>query len=415
MDTGAPDTNELAEGSRVRWQWPEPASDSRVVAGVAAGIAQELGLDPAWVRLSFVALFIQGGWGLVLYCLAWAVMENRRRSSDDNSTPIERRRPKGVNARERLGGLALVVAGLMVFVSTLPGVSPAVMAPVGLVGAGAVLAYRATQGTSDSWSGPVPVVAAAGCVVAGAALLLPWGLDAFGVGAWFGVLALLAALAVTAPWWWRLVRDLDEERQARVRADERAEVAAHLHDSVLQTLTLIQKADDPAAVRSLARRQERELRNWIDPGRVDRRGRSLRGQIDELADDVEALHGVAVEAVVVGDCPVDEHIDALVAAAREAVVNAAKHAGVDRVDLFAEVRTDGIDVFVRDQGQGFDPESVPMDRLGLRESIRARMRRVGGTAHIESAPGGGTEVELRLEVGAKPETAASPTTEESPS
>ena len=103
-----------------------------------------------------------------------------------------------------------------------------------------------------------------------------------------------------------------------------------------------------------------------------------------------------VELASAGDCPVDDSVEAVVLAAREAMTNAAKFAGVDEIDVYAEVTDDAVAVFVRDRGAGFDRASVPADRRGLVESIEGRLERAGGEATIASAPGEGTEVELRL-------------------
>jgi signal transduction histidine kinase len=204
---------------------------------------------------------------------------------------------------------------------------------------------------------------------------------------------------VLAPFWIRLVHGLSEERNARIRSQERAEVAAHLHDSVLQTLALVQKrADDPRAVATLARRQERELRSWLSgapPARPDER---LADALRAAAAEVEEAHGVPVEVVAVGDRDLDDRHRALVAAAREALANAVRHSDSDEpIALYVEVTDDRTEVFVRDRGKGFDPDAVGEDRRGVRESIVGRMARHGGRAAVHSMPGTGTEVELVLD------------------
>ncbi|HKA98698.1 MAG TPA: ATP-binding protein, partial [Streptosporangiaceae bacterium] len=201
------------------------------------------------------------------------------------------------------------------------------------------------------------------------------------------------------PWWLRIARDLVIERQARARAEERADMAARLHDSVLQTLALIQRrADQPQQVIQLARAQERELRSWLfdgpPPGSVAGQGMTLAAGVRLIQQEVEAQHEIAVEVVTVGDCELDDDLSALLAAAREATVNAAKWSGAPVVSLFAEVEPTEVVLFVRDRGRGFDPETVPGDRKGLAESIRARITRRGGSATVRSAPGEGTEVSL---------------------
>jgi signal transduction histidine kinase len=216
-----------------------------------------------------------------------------------------------------------------------------------------------------------------------------------------GLLAVLVAVVglglITGPWWWRLARDLGDERRARVRAQERAELAAHLHDSVLQTLALIQsRAAQPREVQRLARAQERELRGWLF-GRPEANGdRTFGGAVEAAAAEVEDMHATSIDVVVVGDAALDERLAAVVAAAREAMVNAAKFAGVDQVQVFVEVEGDRATVFVRDRGVGFDPGAVDPDRRGVSESIVGRMARHGGTAAVRSSPGQGTEVELNM-------------------
>jgi signal transduction histidine kinase len=213
-------------------------------------------------------------------------------------------------------------------------------------------------------------------------------------------LVIAAIVLVLGPWWLRIARDLLLERQARIRAEERADIAARVHDSVLQTLALIQRrADDPQKVIQLARLQERELRSWLFEGKSPNEpGEELTvaGGIRQIQQDVEARYGVPVEAVTVGDCDLDDSLGALVAAAREATVNAAKWSGAGVISLFAEVEAAEVSAVVRDKGKGFDPAAVPDDRKGLAESVRGRMSRRGGTATVASAPGEGTKVTLKM-------------------
>jgi signal transduction histidine kinase len=211
--------------------------------------------------------------------------------------------------------------------------------------------------------------------------------------------AIVGGLAlITGPFWVRMGRDLASERRKRIRSEERAEVAAHLHDSVLQTLALIQRnADDPRAVVTMARRQERELRGWLFENEQDLPGaETLAAGLARAGEEVEGLHGVSIDVVAVGDLPLDDRTRALVAAAREAMVNAAKWSGDTTVSVYAEVRDGEASVFVRDWGAGFDVDAVAPDRHGVRESIVDRMARHGGKAVVRSTVGEGTEVELRL-------------------
>jgi len=278
-----------------------------------------------------------------------------------------------------------------------------------LVGPWAYLATR--QLRSDAAAGRIlRRVFAGGTVLAGtgvvvAVLIATGGTqdpDAAGPVAMFAILVaglLLLVGVVVLPWLFLLTRTLARERAARVRAEEHAEVATHLHDSVLQTLTLIQKrTGDPAAMARLARHAERELRGWLY-GQDQGVPADLAGALRTAATEVEDRFGISVELVTVGTCPLNERTRGVVAAAGEALTNAAKHAGMAKVSLYAEVTGDQLLVAVRDRGRGFDPATTGRDRHGLAESIMGRMQRLGGTCTIHAAPGSGAEVELRLPVG----------------
>jgi signal transduction histidine kinase len=259
-------------------------------------------------------------------------------------------------------GATLVTAGLAVMLlrggSLRPGGSVPVLAVV-LLTAGAVI-FLGRNGNSNDFVAPG--------AVAGALLL------------------------IVGPWVWQLAG----ERTERIRLAERAEVAARVHDSVLQTLALVQRhADDPPRIASLARRQERELRRWLYGSGVGEAATMLDA-LGEAAADVEELHQVRVELVGAGDAPLDDPVSQLVLAAREAMTNAAKFSGSDEIAVYAECAEDGVTVFVRDRGIGFDRGSIAPGGRGLTDSIEARMSRAGGSASIVSTPGSGTEVELRL-------------------
>ena len=210
---------------------------------------------------------------------------------------------------------------------------------------------------------------------------------------------------VFGPWLWRLGTELVDERRERIRSDERAEVAAHLHDSVLQTLAMVQRrADEPREVVRLARKQERELRSWLLSGRqvdADAIAGSLGAALAALGAELEEVHGVPVEVVQVRDCDLDERLRAQLLAAREAISNAQRHSGAERVSVYCEVGATEVSMFVRDRGRGFDRDGVAPDRRGISESIEGRMARHGGRAAVRSNPGVGTEVELVM-----PRTAA---------
>jgi signal transduction histidine kinase len=238
-------------------------------------------------------------------------------------------------------------------------------------------------------------------ILLGAGLLLAWANGSLEAAGKVGLAALVVTIAlmlISAPFWLALVRRLGTERVARARSEERSEVAAHLHDSVLQTLALIQKrSDDPEQVARLARRQERDLREWLSDDQPTRPDERLADALRAAAAEIEDSHGAPIEAIVVGDMELDDRMRALVGAAREALTNAAKFAtDGGPVRLYAEIEDGDAQVFVDDRGPGFDPEKVPNDRRGVRESIIGRMKRHGGRAEIRSEPGDGTEVELTM-------------------
>ena len=344
------------------------SSDERVLAGVCAGIAQRLGVDPTLVRLVFAVLALAGGAGVVLYLMLWALAKARRRWLAITLAVLT----------------AAIILGALGFTSD-------VVIGLTLVVVGLALALR--RGGSFRPDAPLSYggLALAACGV----LLLPNSepstvLAPAAVG---GAVMLIVGLLV-----WRLALDRDAERAARVRSEERSEVAARVHDSVLQTLALIQRrAQDPQRVVALARRQERELRGWLygDRALADD-GASLESALSAAAADIEEIYDVRVELASVGDCPVDESVRAVLLAAREAVTNAAKFAGEQEIAVYAEVSDEALAVFVRDRGTGFDRAAVPAERRGLVESIEGRMQRAGGRATIVSAPSEGTEVELYM-------------------
>jgi signal transduction histidine kinase/phage shock protein PspC (stress-responsive transcriptional regulator) len=400
-----------------RWQVPRLVRDGRMLAGVAGGVARELGVRPVVIRIAFVILTAAGGIGVPLYGALWLWMRWRADTHPDTEPYVPQ--PKGASEPARLTGVVLVMAGLVIAGETLDiglGLTPSLAWPIALVGAGTVLALERTERRGEGWASTATEAARAMAeerrltvarIVAGL-ILAAGGIvtllvsrvdpgDLWTVG--LAVVVTVAGLAlVVAPWVWRIVGELTDERRRRIRSEERAAMAAHLHDSVLQTLALIQRhADDPALAAQLARRQERELRAWLFEG--DRPAeRSYRSALEEIAAETEELHRVAVEVVVVGDAPVGERDASLLAAIREAVVNAAEHAHAPRVDVFVEIGPEARDAFVRDTGVGFDPTAVPVDRRGIAESIVGRMQRAGGSARVESEPGAGTEIHLRLPV-----------------
>jgi signal transduction histidine kinase len=392
----------------------------RLAGGVASGVAAWKGVNVTTVRIVFVLIaLVSGGFCVPFYVVGWLLIPA---AGEDTNI--------GSRARSDSAGIALAagLATLLALVLLVGGVFndgwfagwawPQTVTVAGLaliwrnaspdeqatlrrlvepLSAAGVGAGRGRPGRRSV----IRVVLAGLLVFAGAgwlasakeslALLRPLG----------GVVLVIAGIVLLlGPWWLRIARDLVLERQAKVRAEERADISARVHDSVLQTLALIQRrADDPQKVVWLARMQERELRSWLFEGRAPGEVESditFAAGVRQIQQDVEARYGVPVEAVTVGDCELDENLNALLAAAREATVNAAKWSGAGVISLFAEVEPDAASIVVRDRGKGFDPAAVPADRKGLAESVLGRMARRGGTADVVSAEGEGTKVTLRM-------------------
>jgi signal transduction histidine kinase len=393
--------------------------DNGVVAGICAGLGERLGVDPILLRVALLVLAIATA-GLVAagYAIVWLVIpEKGAATASEQGAPSSPRVRRG-GWRVAAGAGLLALSALLVFRELGIWWSDALVWPLVLAIAGAALLWRQSRAMQAA-----PAVAAAPpsappapraspadlyrggfgiALVVGAALLFLSANDALGATreAVLAVLVGVMALAlILAPFLWRLGRNLAAERTERIRSQERAELAAHLHDSVLQTLTLMQKrAGDPREVAALARRQERELRSWLFDGGRRRDDSSLAGTLEEAAAEVEDAQGEAIDVVVVGDRPLDERGAALVAAAREALTNAAKFAaGTEAIAVYAELDAERAEVYIRDRGAGFDPDSIPADRRGVRESILGRMERNRGRATVRSAPGEGTEVRLVIE------------------
>ena len=419
-----------------------------IVAGVCAAFARWLGIDAILVRVGFAIVAVASfGMALVAYAIAWVAIPA---VGDESAGAVEaapRRRILKASWRVA-GGVALLTLSLLLILREL-GIwwSDAVMWPLILATTGAALLWRQqnknvppntnvpsasprTNVPSTSSASPAGVAGSAGgtavavgevaapptprsriaelyrggfgvALVVGAVLIFLSANDVLGDTreVLFTVIAATAGLAlILAPFLWRLGRNLASERAERIRSQERAELAAHLHDSVLQTLTLVQKrSGDPREVAQLARRQERELRSWLFDAERAPASDSLAAALELAAAEVEDAHGVPIEVVAVGDMAIDERAEAIAAAAREAMVNAAKFApDAGEVAVYAELAPDRAQVFVRDRGPGFDPDGVPADRRGLRESIVGRMERFGGRADVRSSPGAGTEVALTI-------------------
>lgn len=374
-----------------------------ILAGVASGIAARLGVRTVYVRAALLAASLAAGLGIVVYLLAALLVPMDRDPQAhvrDPATP-----PQILGLVLMFVAVMLVFQGFSIWFG--PVVWPATLVIFGLaiaIDTSGVNYEKSLAGITGQSAGRRSwwlVVGGLVMMVAGFAVVFS-SLDALkGVGVL--VLALLAAIAglsiVAGPWVWSLIEDLRTERRARIRSEEKAEMAAHLHDSVLQTFALIQRTDDPKKMVTLARSSERELRSWLlDEDAADTR--TLRGALADAANSVEEAHDVPVSIVVVGESslPSDRQA-ALVGAATEAMMNAAKHSGADRISVFAEASDGTVDVFVTDQGMGFDVDTVDGDRRGLAESIQGRMQRYGGGAVIDSEPGVGTEVHLTMSGG----------------
>ena len=424
---------------------------NRIVAGVAAGIAAHLGLRTAYVRVGFIVLLAANGLGALLYAAFWAVLPTQAPAVPRRRVPFLQRAALFALAvgviilRVQLGGfgddlslialLALVAFGAGVIwhqadpgrrrrsaaSSDVPSPAPApvavavaapsvpVSAPEAVPAAAAAAASVAQARTAEveslgdrRWF-PIRMIGGGLLVVVGIigilGFLAPMGPNGFGAtltGLLFGLLALAGLVLALAPLFYRVFGQLREERVARIREQERAEVAAVVHDQVLHTLALIQRnAGDTTSVVRLARGQERTLRNWLYKPATSPTER-FSAALEQAAAEVEDTYGISVETVVVGDAATDDRVAALVAATREALVNAARHAKVGTVSLYAEAEDEKLSVFVRDRGAGFDLSGVDDDRHGVRGSIIARMRRHGGQAEVRSTPGEGTEVALTL-------------------
>jgi signal transduction histidine kinase len=367
-----------------------------VLAGVAGGIADSLGVRDGYVRAAFITLLTVWGLGGVLYMLAWLLTFDRVADIE-----VEQVEPR------QAAGLGMAFTGFLFMMGAI-GLWP----NAAIVLTAGALSFGTAAITDPSSPGPLAALMSPGVdkvsrsrlIIGG--LLLVGGIITFSLSVGrifeFGIVFLavfltgFGILIAFGPWVRRLLNDLGNERSERIRQEERAEVAAHLHDSVLQTLALIQRSDDPQRMAMLARHQESELRDWLF-GTAPLDGVDLLSTaLKQSAERVEEDFQVPVDVVTVGDHPVTESTKALVAAASEALVNAAKHSGVDRISLYLEVQNDKVDVIVTDQGKGFDPGSVPDDRKGIARSIISRMEKAGGSASIETEPGDGTEVVLGL-------------------
>jgi signal transduction histidine kinase len=383
--------------------WPRlyRRTHGRILGGVAGGIADHIGVSAASVRVVAVLLTLLGGVGVVVYGVFWILLP---------MTPGEPEPTRRKWIEYVLGGV-LGIAAIGVVSQTLPLGSLFVPSVLAIFG-GALIWRQASETQRARWwrlsrsslSAEADERAGLLRLLVGIALVLV-AVGAVLIGTDFAaardalvavVVAIVGLALITGPWWMRMASELGEERAERIRSQERAELAAHLHDSVLQTLALIQRnAGSPREVARLARGQERELRTLLYGSRTatGQLGAAVRAAAGEVEDD----YAVRVDVVIVGeDVALDDDLTAVVAASREALVNAAKHAGVTSVSLYVEVDDHGVTAFVRDRGAGFDLDAVGEDRQGVRSSIIGRVQRHGGKVDVRTAPGGGTEIEIRM-------------------
>jgi signal transduction histidine kinase len=375
-----------------------PRSADRVLFGVAGGYAERWRVEPTVLRASIGLLALAGGVGVVLYAIGYACSSPRTADAPAVVAPSSRRRDLAVAAAT--AAMLLTAERLQAW----PG--DGLMIPATIVAIAVVLIWRPRDAEPTTAAGRltpvVRVVLGTALAVAGIATLAGRTGNISDLARALAAIAIVlgGAAVIAAPAIGRLLGTVDAERSLRIREEERAALAAHLHDSVLQSLVLIQRADDPRRMAGLARRQERELRAWLYGSHpaTQRLGEptSLMAAVEAMTATIEVDHEVRIEAVTVGDAPIDDVARALLGALREATTNAAHHSGADHVDVYVEADPDELVAFVRDTGAGFDPTAIAPDRHGIADSIIGRIERVGGRATVTSSPGAGTEVELTI-------------------
>ena len=375
-------------------------SSDRILLGVAGGFARRWRVDTTLLRAAVGLLALAGGIGVALYAVGVALSDPRPATDGalPDTAPTLRR-----NLAVAIATIALLLAAREI--GLWPGNE--VMVPAAIVAMAAVVIWAPGAPADEHDRGWVhrlsttPLVRwviGAILAIAGVAALSDrtGGLGDVGRSVSAIAIALTGVGVIAAPALGRLLASLDTERTLRVREEERANLAAHLHDSVLQSLVLIQRSDDPRRMVSLARRQERELRSWLYGSRPVGESSSLTAAVESMAGTIEVDHEVRIESVIVGDVPLDDTARAFLGALREAATNAARHSRADHVDVYVEADDTELVGFVRDTGVGFDPAAIPADRHGIADSIVGRIDRAGGRVVVTSRPGDGTEVEIQL-------------------
>jgi signal transduction histidine kinase/phage shock protein PspC (stress-responsive transcriptional regulator) len=381
------------------------STHDRIVAGLAGGIAARLGIPTVFVRAAFITLTLAGGFGMICYLVGWLTVPDEAQYGSMIVADQPPTMPQQVGLSLGLLALLLVLDGVGLWFGP-------IVWSVNLFIFGAALVWdRSSTESRDRMSRfakPVgdgvstsrtQVIAGVGLMAVGIVVVLT-SLDSFQALGPVAVAVLITAagfMLLFGPWMLGLFEDLGKERRARIRSEERADMAAHLHDSVLQTLALIQRSDDSQRMTTLARAQERDLRAWLFEPTGPTNGGTVGEAVAAAAAKVESDFDIPVEVVVVGDRSLNDATVPLVASAAEAMANAAEHSGARTISVYVECSQDAVEAWVTDQGSGFDPEDVPEQRKGISQSIIARMVRAGGEATVISRTGEGTEIHLRSE------------------
>ena len=407
----------------------------RWLTGVCKGIALHLGIGVAWVRIAFIALTVLYGAGIIAYVFLWVFMPAgdpvaaAARTVPVNQAPLARgnqplaahddesaaapeslseaiqRAPKP--AVVALAGFALMATGLLL---TSTGADVQIVFPL-LVGLGGIalawmnLSPRGTQ--LLSMLGGIALIFMGWALYVHNVSIPGWGTSPRRIVA-SGFVMIVGIVVAVMPWANAMLQRLTHEQALKEREEERADMTAHLHDGVLQTLALIQlNSEEPTTVFALARSQERELREWLYQERTTS-DRSVNAGLKEIAAHVEDTHGKPIEVVTVGDARPSAQTDALLDATQQALINAVAHGG-EPISVYCEASSKLVEVFVRDHGNGFDVNAIPANRLGIRESIIGRIKRRGGTVEIVSRPQWGTEVRMHMPIADMPASAAADT------
>ena len=375
------------------------------MGGVCAGLAVHLGIPVMLVRATLIALTATGV-GAFAYLWLWVTVpeDTLEASASGRLSPglVRLREERAAQvARNRLiatgvGLLVLAVAGAVLNATSAldwrdMGSIVSIVVGITLVWSQSrdVRNWRSLRFVSAVFGG-IALLSLGVVIIASRdnppIILLRGGL--------IGAALVAGVLFALVPMWLRTTKDLSDAQAQRVRDAERADIAAHLHDSVLQALALIRaSAEDPARVRAIALTEERELRAWLYTGHAQAAD-SLEAAVTEAVGGVESRYGVPISVVVVGDMRPGPGELALVAALAEACQNAVRH-GAPPVSVYVEVRPRAVEAFIKDNGAGFDPSAIAPDRHGVRDSIVGRMRRTGGNATIRRLARG-TEIALSV-------------------